>query len=244
MTPYINPWNAVYKLALNKPTKRQTMTTLHKLDGLLTADLKETMNIMIDYLIPKDEHMDDIDYIKRIRAQSKDPILTTDDREYTPAKVKNAIDDVNYKKAPGEDGITGDIYQRVYKQFLNFIYTIYNECLKKGCFQKKWKKVKIIPIMKPGKENSTDVSKYRPISLINVGGKVLEKLLINRIMHHVYSNDLLNHNQFGFTPKKRAIDATLAVKEFLEEGMREAFADDLLIAVRAETVQEAKIMQT
>ena len=50
-----------------------------------------------------------------------------------------------------------------------------------------------------------------------MGGKVLEKILINRIRHHVYSNNLLNHNQLGFTPKKSAIDAALAVKEYLEE---------------------------
>ena len=41
----------------------------------------------------------------------------------------------------------------------------------------------IVPIVKPGRENSTAVSKFRPISLLNVGAKVLEKLLINRIMH-------------------------------------------------------------
>jgi hypothetical protein len=40
-------------------------------------------------------------------------------------------------------------------------------------------------------------------------------------MHHAYSNNLLNQSQFGFTPKKSAIDAALAVKEYLEEGMRE-----------------------
>jgi len=39
-------------------------------------------------------------------------------------------------------------------------------------------------------------------------------MLINRIMHHNYSNNLLNHNQFGFTPKKSAIDVALAVKEY------------------------------
>ena len=66
-----------------------------------------------------------------------------------------------------------------------------------------------------------EVSKFRPISLINVGGKVLEKIIMNRIMHYVYSNNLLNQNQFGFTPKKSATDAALAVKEYLEEGMRE-----------------------
>ena len=88
-------------------------------------------------------------------------------------------------------------------------------------FPEEVEKIKIIPITKPGKENSSQVSKFRPISLINVGGKVLEKLLINRIMHHIYSNNLMNPNQFGFTPKKSATDAAIAVKEYLQVGMRE-----------------------
>ena len=83
------------------------------------------------------------------------------------------------------------------------------------------KRVKVIPITKPGKEDTIDPSKYRPISRINVGGKVLEKLLINRIMHYVYTNGLLNHNQYGFTPKKNTTDAAMAVMEFTEEGMRQ-----------------------
>jgi len=55
-------------------------------------------------------------------------------------------------------------------------------------------KVKILPIIKPDKENSMEITKYRPISLINVAGKVMEKLLTNRIMNHVYRNELLNNN--------------------------------------------------
>jgi hypothetical protein len=66
-----------------------------------------------------------------------------------------------------------------------------------------------------------ELSKFRPINLINVGGKILEIMFINRIMHHAYSNNLLNHNQFGFIPKKSAIDAALAVKEYLEAQKRE-----------------------
>jgi hypothetical protein len=63
--------------------------------------------------------------------------------------------------------------------------------------------------------------KFRPISLINVGGKVLEKLLINRIMYNAYTNNRLNHNQFGFTPKKSTTDAAITAKEFVEEGLRQ-----------------------
>ena len=40
-----------------------------------------------------------------------------------------------------------------------------------------------------------DPSTYHPISLINIGGKVLEKLLINRINHHMYKNELQTDRQ-------------------------------------------------
>jgi hypothetical protein len=71
----------------------------------------------------------------------------------------------------------------------------------------------IIPIIKPGQEGSVDVSKFRPISLLDIGGKVLEKIMINRINHHVYSLGYMNENQFGFRPQKSTIDAAMAIKD-------------------------------
>jgi len=123
------------------------------------------------------------------------------------------------KKAPGEDGITGEIYKSAFEIFPSYITAIYNGCLKRGIFPLRWKRARLIPITKPGKENSKDVSKYRPISLLNIGGKVLEKALINRINHHVFSHDLMNNNQYGFTPQRGAIDAAMAVKNFVENGL-------------------------
>src|SRR5215469_13861912 len=77
----------------------------------------------------------------------------------------------------------------------------------------------MIPIVKPEKENSYNLSKFRPISLLDTGGKVLEKLLINRINHHVFAHDIMNNNQYGFTPQRSTSDAAMAVKEFVEEGL-------------------------
>ena len=141
--------------------------------------------------------------------------------EYSPEEIRMAIEAINSKQSPTEDGISSEILQRSYKQFPNLIYTLYNQCLRQGCFPKLWKRVKVITITKSGKGNTRDPSKYRTISLINVGGKVLENVLFNRIIHHVYTNYLLNNNQFGFTPKKSTNDAAMAVKEFAEEGLKQ-----------------------
>jgi hypothetical protein len=96
---------------------------------------------------------------------------------------------------------------------------LHNECLNRGVFPARWKRIKLIPITKPGKENCEDATKFRPISLINIGGKVLEKVLINKINYHVYSHELMNNNQFGFTPQRSTIDAAMAVKNFVVESL-------------------------
>ena len=96
---------------------------------------------------------------------------------------------------------------------------MYNGCLKNGVFPKRWKAAKIIPIMKPDAQNSKDVTKYRPISLLNMGGKILEKAMINRINHHIYSTEFLNRNKYGFIPQTSTIDAIMAVKELFRKDL-------------------------
>jgi vacuolar-type H+-ATPase subunit F/Vma7 len=152
------------------------MTTLKKTDGKTTAELEETAKMMAEHLIPKD---DDTEYHKQITEKAKEPIQTKEDREYIMEEVKKAIVELKLKKSAGEDSITAEILQRVYKQLRKEIYALYNECLRRGRFPKKFR---ILPIIKPGKENSTEVTKFRPISLTNVAVKALNKLLINRIM--------------------------------------------------------------
>jgi retron-type reverse transcriptase len=74
--------------------------------------------------------------------------------------------------------------------------------------------------MKPDAQNNKEVTKYRPISLLNMGGRILEKVLINRINHHINLTEVLNSNQYGFIPQTSTIDAIMAVKEFVQEGFR------------------------
>jgi len=110
------------------------------------------------------------------------------------------------------DGITRDIFLRTFNKFPRIVTAIYNQCLIRGSFPRRCKTAKIIPIAKPVKENSVDLFKYRPISLLNIGGKVLEKLLINRINHNMYKNELLTDSQYGFTPQKSTTDAAMEAK--------------------------------
>jgi hypothetical protein len=88
--------------------------------------------------------------------------------------------------------------------------------LERGYFPKDWKIAKIIPIIKPDKEDCQDPSKHRPTSFSNIRGKVLEKLLINGIMYFIYKIEYINDSQYGFTPQKSTTDAAMTLKQFIE----------------------------
>ena len=88
------------------------------------------------------------------------------------------------------------------ESFPRYIKAMYNGCLNRGFFPVRCIRTKMVIITKPGKYNSEDVSTFRPISLINTGGKVLEKIFINRIKRHVFSHIYMNKNQYGYTPQE------------------------------------------
>ena len=174
----------------------------------------------MDTFAPKDNNLDDNDHHKAVRTLAEQPVNTEDDQEFTKEEVGNTIASMNNMKAPGTDGITGSIYKRVSNTVPAFVTALYNGCLKQGIFLTIWKKARIIPINKPGQEKSDKVTKYCPISLLNYGGKVLEKLLINSINHHTSSTGYLNKNQYGFRPQTSSIDAVLALKQYVQIGFR------------------------
>ena len=142
----------------------------------------------------------------------EEPNKTSDNAEFTQGEIKQTIEIFNGKKSPGIDGITSGIFLRTFNKLSRLITAIYNQCLTRGCFPKKWKTAKIFPITRHGKGNSMDPSKFRPISLINIGGKVLEKFLIIRKNQHMYKNELLIDRQYGFMPQKSTTDAAMEAK--------------------------------
>jgi hypothetical protein len=115
--------------------------------------MEETVKLMLEHFTPEDNAQDDSEFHKQIRARSQGTVIIPDDREFTLAEIRNAVESMDNKKVPGEDGITGEIFKQIFEPLPKYITTMYNGCLRKGVFPKRWKRAKLIPIVKPGKED-------------------------------------------------------------------------------------------
>jgi hypothetical protein len=155
MTTSVNPWNEAYKLAVGKRNTSTQITTLRKPDGSLTVHIKEIPRLMLEYFTPTDREHDDKDYHKQVRTQAQQPSNMSDDRDFMIEEIRNVVESTHNKKAP-EDGITGDICKETFNTFPKFITAMHNGSLRYGVFQKRWKRAKSIPIIKPGKKNSDE----------------------------------------------------------------------------------------
>ena len=95
------------------------------------------------------------------------------------ADVVSAIGRLCPKRARGDDRIGAAALQHAPPSLINMIHELFNGCLRLHYFPSLWKRAKIIMIPKPRKLR-IDPSNHRPISLLPVISKVLERLLHGR----------------------------------------------------------------
>ena len=86
---------------------------------------------------------------------------------------------------------------------------IFNTSIKTGKIPSVWKASYTVPIPK-GTNSSTDPSGYRPISLLSVVSKLLEKIIHNRVLASLQETCPLPTNQWGFLPERSTSGALLA----------------------------------
>ena len=121
-------------------------------------------------------------------------------------KIINAL---NINKAHGHDDISIRMIKLCSKSVVKPLSIIFKNCIDTGTFPDIWKRSNIIPVHKKGDKQIVD--NYRPVSLLPIFGKILEKLLFNSIMDFLEENNLLNSNQPGFSSKDSCESQLLSI---------------------------------
>jgi hypothetical protein len=112
----------------------------------------------------------------------------------TVTEVEKALKELNPTKAPGPDGIPTKIMKECATELAPLFLHLYNTSLKTGVVPTEWKSANVVALHKKGKKS--DPSNYRPISLLPICSKVLERCIYNHIIDEI--RPLISEHQFGF----------------------------------------------
>ncbi len=115
----------------------------------------------------------------------------------------------------GSDNIPLRFIKESLPAIITYLTCIINTSIVTGIFPERWKHAIVVPIFKTG--DVMEPKDYRPISLLPIISKVLEKVVASQLTSHLESNQLLSTTQHGFRPKLSTESALLKLSNTLFE---------------------------
>lgn len=113
----------------------------------------------------------------------------------TLEELMKACSGIGDSKAPGPDGIPNIALKTAVQARLDMFLDVYGSCLREGIFPENWKRQRLVLLPK-GKKPPDDPSSYRPICMLDTAGKILERLIYNRLESAVERAEA--EHQYGF----------------------------------------------
>ena len=112
-------------------------------------------------------------------------------------EIKIVVRNVPRNKSPRPDGFIGEFYQQFREELTSILLKLFQKISEESKLQNSFYEATITLIPKPDKD-ATKKESYRPISLMNMDAKILNKILANRVQQH--GKKVMHHDQVGFIP--------------------------------------------
>ena len=111
-------------------------------------------------------------------------------------QFEEAFKSLKRNKAVDFDDLSSNIIIDAYDSLKIILFHFFKISIQQGIFPDSLEIAKVTPMFKSSDKNN--VSNYRPISILPVFSKVLERIMYNRVYNHLDSKGILYEKQFGF----------------------------------------------
>ena len=170
-------------------------------EGSLISSPKALATTMNRYFISKVNRLrqgiarSDSDPLKVLRETMSDRACHLDLKPVHPDDVLDIIRNLKNSKSTGLDYIDTNIIKLVVKDILPAITHIVNLSIRDAIFPSTWKLAKVVPLLK--KEDPLNPKNYRPVALLPVLSKILERAVFVQLVSYLDNNNLLHPNHHG-----------------------------------------------
>jgi len=139
---------------------------------------------------------------------------------FSKEEFNQVISKYNNSSAPGLDKLTWHHLKSIVKQdeCLVNIINIADSCINLGHWLNYFKYSSTVIIPKPNKMSYDQPKSFHPIVLLNTLGKLIEKVIVERIQFTVASNDFIHLSQLGGLKFKFTTDASVALTHIVCSG--------------------------
>ena len=137
------------------------------------------------------------------------------DIQISELKVEHFLNNLDTTKAYGPDGIPPRLLKEFSREISSSLCSLFNMSLATGRLPMGWKRANVIPIHK--KDCVEPVTNYRPISLLPIVSKVLERCVLSKIYPLV--RVLINKVQHGFLRNRSCITQLLGVRHDIGKNL-------------------------
>ena len=165
--------------------------------GEVTTDNAEIQRIIRDYHEPLyGNKMGNLEEMDRFLERFNIPRLNQEEIEImnnliTSTEIEAVINNLPKDKSPSPVGFTGEFSQTFREELMPVLLKLCQKIADEGTLPNSFYEATITLIPKPDKEN-TQKENYRPLSLMNIDTKILNKILANRIQQHI--KKLIHHD--------------------------------------------------
>ena len=128
------------------------------------------------------------------------------------SEIISIVDKFKNDTSSGFDHIDVKVVKKVIPFICKPLSQIFNMSMSTGLVPDNLKVAKVIPVFKSGSKEC--MSNYRPISVLTVFSKIIEKCVFSRISNFLSSNNLLNSTQYGF---REGLSTSLAITKLTQD---------------------------